>query len=210
MSSLRAKQPAAQAILQRVQQEGRGSVWTPADFLDLGARSTVYRALAELAHTGTLRRLDRGLYCYPELNARLGTISPPPEIVARAVARATRSQIQLTGAGAANVLGLSKQVPARTVYLTDGPPRTVRIGRQVLELRHAPPEELSGVGTPAGMALQALRYLGAERIDAVVVRRLGSVLQAKDKRLLKRFAPALPIWMRSVVAEIAAHEQPEA
>jgi hypothetical protein len=208
MSQGVAKQPAARAILWRVQQEGRGSVWTPSDFLHLGARSSVYRALGDLARTGTLRRLDRGLYYYPELNARLGAISPAPELVARAIARVARSQIQLAGAGAANVLGLSKQVPARSVYLTDGPSRTVRIGRQVLELRHAPPEELQGAGTPAGMAVQALRFLGVEGVDERVVRKLGTMLAAEDKWLLMRLGPSLPTWMQPVVGEIAVCEQP--
>ena len=195
------------AIELRILREGRGSAWTPADFLDLGNRSTVYRVLGELHRAGMLQRLDRGLYSYPELSPRLGVIAPLPEVVALAVARATGSRLQLAGAGAANAMGLSKQVPARSVYLTDGPSRTVRIGRQTVELRHTPPKELQGAGTLAGLALQALRYLGADSVDVAVVRKLGTKLGAVDKRLLRRFARELPIWMQSVVEEVVAFKR---
>ena len=50
---------------------------------------------------------------------------PAPDDVAQALARETGSQVQISGARAANALGLTTQVPARSTYLTDGPSRRV-------------------------------------------------------------------------------------
>ncbi len=190
-------------IAKRIQGKGRGSVWTPKDFLDLGSRAAVDQSLSRLVGSGVLQRVDRGVYCYPKVSPRLGALTPSPDTVARAVANATGSRLQVSGARAANELGLSMQVPARSVYLTDGPSRTVRIGRQIVELKHAPAGQLYGAGTRAGMAVQALRYLGPGGVDAHVVRKIGSQLDARDKRILKRGARQVADWMRPVVNSVA-------
>lgn len=193
-------------IVKRVQGKGRGSVWTPKDFLDLGTRAAVDQALTRLVQKGVLQRLDRGVYSYPKVNPRLGTLTPSPDAVAKAVAKATGSKLQVSGARAANILGLSTQVPSKNVYLTDGPSRTVRVGRQTIQIRHGSPRQLYGAGTQAGVALQALRYLGPDGVDAKVVRKLGSQLDAKAKRILKRGAGQGPDWMRPVVDQITDFE----
>ena len=92
-----------------------------------------------------LRRLARGLYEYPREHPELGTLSPDIQKVAKALAGKDRIRLQPAGAYAANLLGLSEQVPAKAVFLTDGPSRTVKIGGQEIQLRrHNPPQHGSG------------------------------------------------------------------
>src|SRR5579859_6816774 len=110
--------PMVDQILSRVRRRGRGAVFTPKDFLDLGGRAAVDQALSRLAKAGGIRRLARGIYDFPRMSPRLGVLSPAPEAVAKAVAQQTDSAVQVTGAQAANALGLSMQVPAQPVYLT--------------------------------------------------------------------------------------------
>ena len=147
-------------ILRRVRAHGRGSVFTPADFLDLGSRAAVDQALSRLTKDGRLRRLARGLYDYPQVHSQLGPLAPTPDAVAKAFARETGSSLQVTGAQAANALGLSTQVPARSVYLTDGPSRRIVLGKRVVDVRHASPKHLVAAGSMAGTVVQALRHLG--------------------------------------------------
>ena len=193
-------------IMKRIQGRGRGSVWTPKDFLDLGSRAAVDQALGRLVQRGMLQRLDRGVYSYPKVSPTLGPLTPSPDAVAQAVAKATGSKLQVSGARAANALGLSTQVPSSSVYLTDGPSRTVRVGRHTIQIKHAPAKQLHGAGTRAGMAFQALRYLGRDGVDAQVVRKLGSELDARDKQILRRAARQVPDWMRPVVDQITERE----
>ena len=48
--------------------------------------------------------------------------------MAKTIAKKDEYKVQPTGAYAANLLGLSEQVPNQTVFLTDGHSRTVDTG----------------------------------------------------------------------------------
>ena len=189
-------------VMKRVRASGRGSVFTPSDFLTVAARSSVDQALSRLVKGGQLRRLARGLYDFPKLHPKLGALSPAPDDVAHALARETGSQVQIAGARAANALGLSTQVPAQSTYLTDGPSRRVVLGKRVVDLRHASPKHLIAPGSPAGTVVQALRHVGPVRaadVAQVAARRLS----ANDKKTLASTAVQAPAWMRPTLVSIA-------
>jgi len=190
-------------ILTRIHASGRGSVFTPKQFLDIGSRAAVDQTLSRLVRRGVLQRIGRGLYHYPKRSPRLGDLAPAPDAVARAYARKTGSTLQVSGAQAANALGLSTQVPARTTFVTDGATRQLRFGNQIVFLRRAVPRRLAGAGTPWGTALQALAYLGKSSVDASVIRRLKHALSADHRRALARHADAAPDWMRPVIAQLS-------
>ncbi len=189
-------------VMKRVRASGRGSVFTPSDFLTVAARPSVDQALSRLVKGGQLRRLARGLYDFPKLHPKFGALSPAPDDVAHALARETGSQVQIAGARAANALGLSTQVPAQSTYLTDGPSRRVVLGKRVVDLRHASPKHLVAPGSPAGTVVQALRHVGAVRaadVAQVAARRLS----ANDKKTLASTALQAPAWMRPTLVSIA-------
>ncbi len=189
-------------ILRRVRAHGRGSVFTPADFLDLGSRAAVDQALSRLTKDDRLRRLIRGLYDYPKIHSKLGPLAPAPDAVAKAFARETGSRLQVAGAQAANALGLSTQVPARSVYLTDGPSRRVVLGKRIIDMRHASPKHLVAAGSMAGTVVQALRHLGPDSVSAVV-NAAAQHLTTSDQRALAKGANQAPAWMRPALNRIA-------
>lgn len=191
----------------RIEKRGRGAVFVTREFLDLGSRAAVDQALSRLAGEGAIRRLGRGLYDYPRLHPALGAVPASPDEIAAALARKSGSRLQSGGARAANALGLSTQVAARPVYLTDGRRRTVQIGGQTIELRHAEPRSLAGAGRIEGAVIQALRHLGPEQIDADTVARLRRTLTAREKAALRREILSAPGWLVPTLREIA---QPEA
>lgn len=190
-------------IMRRARGAGRGGVFTPTDFLDVAARAAVDQALSRLVKSGKLRRLARGLYDYPKVHPKLGALSPAPDDVARALARETGSQAQIAGAHAANALGLSMQVPAKGLYLTDGPSRRIVLGKRVVDLRHASPKHLIAPGSPAGTVVQALRHLGPVRA-ADVAQVANRCLSASDKRVLASNAVQAPAWMRPTLISIGS------
>ncbi len=200
MKTLNASVP--DRLMKRVRASGRGSVFTPSDFLTVDARSSVDQALSRLVKGGQLRRLARGLYDFPKLHPKLGALSPAPDDVAHALARETGSQVPISGARAANALGRSTQVPAQSTYLTDGPSRRVVLGKRVVDLRHASPKHLIAPGSPAGTVVQALRHVGPVRaadVAQVAARRLS----ANDKKTLASTAVQAPAWMRPTLVSIA-------
>ncbi|KUM27544.1 hypothetical protein AU467_16730 [Mesorhizobium loti] len=187
--------------MHRARAGGRGGVFTPSDFLDVAGRAAVDQALSRLVKSGKLRRLARGLYDYPRVHPKLGQLSPAPDDVARALARETGSKAQIAGAHAANALGLSTQVPAKSLYLTDGPSRRVVLGKRVVDLRHASPKHLIAPGSLAGTVVQALRHVGPGRasdVTQLAARRLS----ASDKRLLASNVVQAPAWMRPTLISI--------
>jgi len=190
-------------LISRIYGTGRGSAFTQNDFLDIGGRGAVDKALSRLAAKGTIRRLARGLYEYPREHPELGTLSPDIEKVAKALAGKDRIRLQPAGAYATNLLGLSEQVPAKVVFLTDGPSRLVKIGRQEIQLRRTTPRNMAAAGRLSGLLMQALRHLGKEHITSERMKHLKRTLPAKERgRLLKdlRLAPA---WMHPLFRELA-------
>ena len=190
-------------VVRRIRGSGRGSVVTPKDFLDLGSRAAVDQALSRLAKASVIQRVGRGLYHYPKVSPRLGPLSPAPDAVARAVARKTSSRLQVTGAQAANALGLSTQVPARATFVTDGVTRRLRVGTQVIQFRRAAPSRLVGAGKRWGGVIPALAYLGKDQVDADAIRRVRNALAHDDRRALAHHAGYAPDWMRPLIAQIA-------
>lgn len=187
----------------RIYGHGRGSVFTPNDFLDLGGRDAVDKALSRLATRGEVRRLARGLYEYPREHPELGTLSPDIEKVAKALAGKDRLRLQPAGAYATNLLGLSEQVPAKAVFLTDGPSRTVKIGRQEIQLRRTTPRNMAAAGRLSGLLMQAFRHLGRQHITEQRMAHLKRTLPAKERNQLLKDLPLAPAWMHPLFRELA-------
>jgi hypothetical protein len=153
---------------------------------DLGDRTAIDQALSRLAKDSRIRRVARGLY----------------DAVAPAAAEQAGHRLQISPARAANVFGLSSQVPAKAVYLTDGSSRRIKIGNQVVYVKHAGPRALLGAGTQAGAALQALRAIGKNHISDEIVRRLRSNLSPAAKSAVVKMRPKAPQWMVPVIDAI--------
>src|SRR5271163_3016938 len=190
-------------ILAAIHGRGRGSVFVPADFLDLGSREAVDLALHRLARKGTIRRLARGVYDFPKEHPVLGLLSPSPEAVAKALAGRDHTRLQPAGAYAANALGLSEQVPAKAVFLTDGPSRTVKIGPTTIQLRRTTARNMAAAGKLSGLLIQGLRELGKEHVTPERRQYLKRTLPADKRRALLKDLRLAPTWMHPIFRELA-------
>ena len=113
-----------------------------------------------LPKRGDVRRIIRGIYDYPRFSKLLQQqLSPDIDQVARALARKFRWRIQPSGATALNILGLSTQVPARAVYLSDGPDRSYKVGNTSLVFEHTALKEVGFKLRESGLIVQALSLL---------------------------------------------------
>jgi hypothetical protein len=192
----------ARSILKRIRVHGRGWVFTPRNFLDLGTRRAVDRTVARLTRDKTIRRLAQGVYDYPRVHKKLGILAPNPDDVAAVLAAKTGSRVQVSGARAANLLGLTDQVPAQLVYLTDGPPHRIKIGAQTIRLKPARPSKFPGAGTPAGMAIQAIRAVGPNARRDFVVRQLSRAMSARDRAQLAKLINHAPAWSHEIIRQL--------
>ena len=196
MNNLRAK------ILSRVHGKGRGGVYISKDFLDLGSRAAIDQALSRLVKDGSLRRLGRGLFDFPRVSPKLGTLSPDSDQVAQAIARKQGGRIQRSGAFAANALGLSTQVPGNHVYLTASSSAKIRIGKQTLTFKQVAPKRITARNSVAGSVLQALDFVGKDGVTDSVVNRLRLKLSAADKRRLLKDSRYAAGWVADTVKKL--------
>ncbi len=191
-------------ILARINRLGGGKAFSAKDFLDIASRGTIDMALSALTSSGAIRRVRRGLYDMPKLNPALGgKLSPDIDEAARAIARKQRWKIVPDGAWAANLLGLSTQVPAKIIYLTDGPNNEVPIGRRIIHFKHARPKAMAGLEGKFALVVQALRHLGKEGVGPREIETLRAVLSPVEKRKLVKDARFGVDWIYEVAKEIA-------
>lgn len=190
-------------VISRIYGKGRGWCFTPNEFLDLGSRDSVDKALSRLTQKGTIRRLVRGLYDYPKMHKDLGSLTASPESIARALAGRGAQRIQPTGAYAANLLGLSTQVPAKIIFLTDGPDKTIQVGNQRIQLKHTTTGRMATAGRVSGLVYEAFRYIGKDQISSRVIDQLRKRLDSKAKRTLIDGIANTPAWMGKYIREIA-------
>ena len=183
---------------------GRGSVFTPSHFGDLGNRAAVAATLTRYKNAGIIRQLARGLYDYPRQDPQFGALLPAPDAVAKALAGRDAVKLQPTGAYAANLLGLSDQVPMKLAYLTNGRSRTIQFGRQQIILRQTTPRNMATAGRISGTIIQALRHIGRQNVTPQVVDVLLRQVKAADRKSILKDLSYAPAWIADVLRQLAS------
>ncbi|MDE0532000.1 MAG: DUF6088 family protein [Albidovulum sp.] len=197
------------AILMRIESGAESGVWTPRDFLDLGGRDAVDKALQRLTRAGRLRRVNRGLYDKPSFNSLTGNSNPPdPRQVIEAIARRDRIRVLVDGMTAANDLGLTNAVPAKIVVHSDARLGPVSLGQLEITFKPTAASKLYWSGRPAMRIVQALHWLrdtkGRLDDDALLVSRLKAILHDQEygqalRSDLAAGLSSLPTWMQNML-----------
>ena len=172
----------------------------PSALLHLGSRAAVDQALSRLARKGELMRVCQGVYVRP-IQSRFGLRPPNIEKVLAALSALWAETIVPCGGTAANALGLTTQVPVRSVYLTSGPNR--KLGGLSVELRHAPRWQLVAPHRPAGDAVRALAWLGPEEVEENL-ETLENRLSPEDIDELAATRAVMPAWLAEPVSAMVA------
>ncbi len=179
----------------------KGGVLFVDDFLDYGNPESVKKALLRLKEKETLVRLAHGIYLYPKIDKELGVLFPSTEEIANAIARRDKARIVPTGTQALNKLGLSTQVPMRIVYLTDGAARTVKVGKRTITFKKASPKNLLTKGEISGLAIQALKTVGQNKIDENTIEKIQAILEKEKKENIIHDAKLSPAWINKILMQ---------
>ena len=170
--------------------------------LHLGNRAAVDQALSRLARSGRLLRICQGVYMRP-VETRFGPCAPSVDKALNALADLWNETIVPCGGAAAHVLGLTTQVPVRSVYLTSGPGRRLRFGNLDVELRHAPRWQLAAPHHRAGEVIRALAWLGPDEVRSGL-QALSPGLSREDIDQLAAARATMPHWMAEPVSMLVA------
>jgi hypothetical protein len=200
-------------IMQRINKAGHGDVWIPTDFLDVGTRDAIDKALQRLVIHDELRRIGRGLYDRPKINTLTGQLSAPNyQKIIDAIARRDAIRILLDGLTAANDLGLTHAVLGKVVVHTDGRLRPIKLGNLTIQFK------LYWAGRPGMRIVQALYWLHdsfaglSETERKNIQKKLTRILQdAKQGDVickdLKHGLHTMPIWMQKWILELLSNAQ---
>ncbi len=198
---------AREQIIARIKAKGHGYAFSPKDFLDLGNRALVDKTLSNLAAEGMIRRIGRGLYDHPRTSELIGEqLSPDIDQAAQAIARKHRWTTAPDGAMAANILGLSRQVPAKIVYLSDGPRREFQVGNQIILFRHSSPKDIRMENYSSRLIAQALRFLGKGDVYKRAIGYLRRKLSRQEKINFLKDAQYGTDWILEVARKIAQED----
>lgn len=190
-------------ILSRIYGRKRGWVFSKNDFIDLGGDAAIRKALSRLEARGTIRRVIRGVYEYPRISALLNApMEPDLDQLASALARKSGWRIQPSENTALNLLGLSTQVPAQSVYLSDGPGKTYEVGNRTLTFKKRCLKESGFKLRESELVVQALKALGQERIDTRVRQKLSKQWTPALWRKIMRDTKTASAWVREVIRSI--------
>ena len=110
------------------------------------------------------------------------------------------------GAYAANLLRLSEQVPAKAVFLTDGPAKKVRVGNQTIELKQTNLRLMNVSSQTSGLVIAALKHLGKAHVTKDCIAHVQQLLSESDRRKLLKDIPLAPAWMHPFLRYIASEE----
>jgi hypothetical protein len=193
-------QTLAQRVLAHAAGLPEGTPLTAKELLHLGSRAAVDQVLSRLVQRGSLLRAGRGIYVRP-IESRFGTRAPSAVKMTEGLANQRGETIVSHGAAAANALGLTTQVPMRAVYLTSGPSRRLKLGAQMVELRHAPLWQLIFPGRAAGEVVRALAWLGPEKAGDAILKLRGK-LPASELKEVTSARSRLPTWMAREVSAL--------
>lgn len=189
-------------IKDEIQLGNKGKIVLPSDFeIKYGVENTK-KSLLRLTNEGFLERLARGIYLYPERDELLGVLYPDIEAIAEEIALRDNARIIPTGLQALNLLGLSTQVPMNAVFLTDGSPRTIKIGKRKIKFKKASPKNLAAKGRLSGLAIQALKEIGKDNVRQDDIIKIKEHLKKEETENVYHDMRLAPSWIADIFGDL--------
>lgn len=182
------------SIRTHIEAQPLGEPFVSSSLLALGSRAAVDQALTRLTKEGAILRVARGVYVRPKQNRFVGKVIPGAQEIVTALAVARGEKLQAHGAEAVLALGLTTQVPMKSIFYTSGPSRKIQVGRQEVFLKHANPRLLALGTGPVGMAFAALWYMGKQQVAPETLKRVRERLTSAEFSELRSSAQ-LPPWL---------------
>ena len=186
-------------ITNKIKKAQKGTIFFADDFLDFGSPESINRILSRLNARKILVRLAHGIYLYPKIDKELGILYPSTEEIAVAIAKRDKATIIPTGIYALNALGLSTQIPVKTVFLTNGATRVINIGKKTIRFKKTTPKNLATKGKISRLVIQALKTIGQDNVGADMLGKIQVVLQKEKPEIRLSDAKLAPAWINKIL-----------
>mgnify|MGYP001603688641 FL=1 len=180
----------------------KGAIVFVSDFAEFGTAENVKKVLLRLEKKQLLVRLAHGIYLYPKIDKELGILYPSTESIAEAIAKRDKTRIIPTGIYALQQLGISTQIPMNVIYLTDGAPRKIKVGKRTITFKKTVPKNLAIKNKILSNIVQGLKELGKENITDEVKQKINQALEKVPVEILKEEILNAPVWVRNEVLSL--------
>ena len=196
----------ANQIKNKIKNSRRGKLFFPDDFAALGTPDAIRLALGKLHKSGLIMRVAHGIYYYPKKDMKYGNTPIPPTIdeIAYGIAKRDKIRIVPTGSYALNTLGLSTQVQANAVFITDGAPRRIAVGkgRGILFKHTSEARSLAYKSRLLMLIVSALREIGEGKTTSQQLEIIKSHLSNITQKELNTDIQLMPLWVRKLLLSL--------
>ncbi len=183
-------------IKKEIQNAKIGTVFVPIDFALITDKKTASVSLSRLEKEKIVLKIMRGIYYKAEYNDFLDEyVAPQADAVAHALSRNYGWTIVPCGDTALNLLGLSTQIPAAWVYVSDGPYKEYTYNQTTIKFKRTTNKEISKLSYKTALIVQALKALGNNSINDLVITKLKNTLTEEEKKTILIEAKAVTSWI---------------
>jgi hypothetical protein len=188
-------------LFAKMKRGGPGTLYFNEQFDGIAENASIRKALQRLTQNKIIVRVAQGIYVIPKQSKLVGIVLPGANDVAKAIAKRDRARIIPTGVQAINLLGLSTQVPINLVYLTDGAPRVVKVGKQTIKLKKTVPKNLCAKGQISGLVIQALKTIGKVKVNESELKKIRQQLKKEKPENLVHDIKLAPAWIAEIMKQ---------
>jgi len=194
-------------IYNHIKRSRSGKIFFADEFRKFGSNDAVRQTLSRLCKKEVLIRLSAGIYLYPKRDKLVGIVYPSIETIAKVIAKREKTRLIPTGAYALNALGLSTQVPARVVFLTDGTARVVKVGKKAtVKFKRTVAKNLSYKGKISLSAIFALKEIGKDKVTNEHLQKIKEALQHEKRENIIYDANLAPVWISNIILKLIENE----
>lgn len=185
-------------VMKSINESEPHSIFFITDYSDLGSAETIRKILHEATISGVLEKSGHGIYVKPK-TSRFGNVPVPLEKIAKEIAERDRCLILPTGSTAANLIGLSTQVPMNLSYITTGSTRTINIGERKISFRHASPKNFAAKGTVIPLLIQGMREIGKKDISSTEYDVIKRFIDNRQDPYIQEDLMFAPVWIQKII-----------
>jgi hypothetical protein len=190
-----------------IKRKRRGKIIFANDFKQFGSSEAVRLTLFRLCKENFIVRISTGIYLYPKLNKRIGVVYPSIEDIAKAIAKKEKARLIPTGLYALNKLGLSTQVPMKVVFLTDGAPRVIKVGKKAtVRFKKTVAKHLAFKGKITTLVIFALKELGKDKVTDSQLKLIKEALAFEKEENIIHDVSLAPEWISQIIQNLANNE----
>ncbi|MGK0256558.1 MAG: hypothetical protein ACI81I_001178 [Arcobacteraceae bacterium] len=186
---------------------GRGWAFSSSDLMQKFTRQQADNILSDLVKRKKIRRICRGMYDYPKYSELLEQLlSPDIEQVARAFSRKFNWKIEISGDSALNILGLSTQIEAKYIYLSNGSNRIYNVFDTTLEFKKSSLKDIGFKHKESSLIVQALKTLGQDRINDKVINDIRNKIESSKYKKILSDTKTTTVWIYETIKQICKED----